>query len=308
MIPRSVDTAVAPHTGAIGSARPLSGGCIAHASRLDAERGVFFLKWAEGTAGAGFEGEAAGLRGLAGVAPADIHIPQPLAASASAPGAPGYLLTRWIEHGAPTPAHSARLGTALAEMHRGPQPWSDAAAAYGFPADTVCGSTRQPNGWMESWPAFFRERRLAPIAARLRAIQRWLSAWDAPFESLLAGLEDRLPSRPHPSLVHGDLWSGNAFPAAAGATALVDPAAYVGDREVDLAMTALFGGFDQSFYGAYRDAWPPDPGYPDRAAVYDLYHLMNHALIFGGGYVGAVTRALGRAGRSALPGAGGARL
>jgi fructosamine-3-kinase len=102
-----------------------------------------------------------------------------------------------------------------------------------------------------------------------------------------------LPDRPEASLVHGDLWGGNFLVAETGAAALVDPAVYFGHRETDLAMTELFGGFDERFYGAYREEWSLEPGYEERREIYNLYHLLNHLNHFGGGYAGAVGRALG---------------
>jgi fructosamine-3-kinase len=291
-LPPDLIATIQPHTGPVLAARPVGGGCIAHASRLETERGVFFLKWAAGAAGAGFVAEAAGLRALSVAAPEEIVVPRPIEVAIATPDAPGYLLTEWIEPAPDAPGRSARFGSALASLHRAAPAAPHPEAPFGFAIDTYCGPTPQANEWMSDWPTFFGERRLLPIAARLREAGRWAPAWEAPFGRLLAGLGERLPARPAPALLHGDLWSGNTFPAAGGATALVDPAAYVGDREADLAMTELFGGFDASFHDAYREEWPLKSGYAGRREIYSLYHQMNHALLFGGGYVGAVGRAL----------------
>ena len=284
-IPEPVRAGVEECAGRIVTMHLVGGGCIANASRVETATGALFLKWANGAAGAGFAGEAAGLRALAATAPGEIAVPRPLAAEPAVADGPGFLLTEWIEPGSPGPAHWATFGAALATLHRTRPP---GGGRFGFETDTFCGPTRQTNLWMDNWPAFFRDRRLVSMAERLRSVGRWESGWNRAFDELLAGMADRLPARPTPALLHGDLWSGNAFPAADGRTALVDPACYVGDREADLAMTELFGGFDTAFYDAYADAWPLESGYPVRRGIYNLYHMMNHLLLFGAGYAGAV--------------------
>lgn len=117
--------------------------------------------------------------------------------------------------------------------------------------------------------------------------------WDGPLDQLVARLGDLLPDYPSRSLLHGDLWAGNAMPLADERFALVDPAVYVGHREADLAMTELFGGFDRAFYDAYSEAWPLEPGYSQRRDIYNLFHLINH-LTHGPGYAGAVSATLDR--------------
>jgi fructosamine-3-kinase len=161
-------------------------------------------------------------------------------------------------------------------------------------ADNWIGALPQANPWHDHWPTFFREARLRPQIERARASGRWRREWEAPAERLLVRLPDLLPRRPHPALLHGDLWSGNVLPTTEGRTALVDPAAYVGDRETDLAMTELFGCFDPAYYDAYRAAWTVDPGYPERREIYHLYHLLNHLNLFGDGYALAVARIVRR--------------
>ncbi len=288
-LPESVLAAVEASAGRVLQVAAVGGGCIAHASRVETSAGPLFLKWAAGAAGAGFEGEAAGLRALAAAAPAEIAVPLPLDAAASAAEEPGFLLTEWIEPAQAGPHHWEKFGRALAALHRAA---SGGGGGYGFNTDTYCGPTRQPNAWTDDWPAFFRDRRLGHLASLLRESGRWTRDMERMFDRLLTRLDDELPARPPPALLHGDLWSGNAFAAAGGVTALVDPATYVGDRETDLAMTELFGGFDPSFLEAYDEAWPLEPGYERRRAIYQLYHLMNHLLLFGDSYAGAVSRTL----------------
>lgn len=183
------------------------------------------------------------------------------------------------------------LGQGLAAIHR------TTAGAYGFDHDNFVGLLPQPNGWSESWISFYRERRLVPqleIAARLGRLtpeRRTLS------ERLL----DRLPrwiddTAVRPALVHGDLWHGNWLDTVDG-PALIDPAAYYGDREMDLAMASLFGGFSEAFWRAYEEAYPLLPGHEERRPLYQLYYLLIHLNIFGEQYGPGVDRILRAYGR-----------
>ena len=172
----------------------------------------------------------------------------------------------------------ARLGRELAALHR------VTGASFGFERDNFIGATPQSNQQGGDWPAFYRERRLLPqlALARMRPDNHaWVergSLLAQEMKALFAG------HAPQPSLLHGDLWSGNAGFADGGVPVLYDPAVYYGDREADLAMTELFGGFAPSFHAAYREAWPLDAGYTVRRDLYNLYHLINHFNLFGGGY------------------------
>lgn len=275
-------------TGPIARVEATGAGCISTALRIEAARGTFFLKASAGAPGDTFEAEAAGLEALRAAAPGDLGVPRVLGVRNRGAG-PGFLLLEWIEPGRADERHWRRLGAALAALHRAPAP---GGGAYGFDVDDFIGRLPQANGWMEDWPAFFARRRLLPQIERARAGGRWRKRWDAHAARLLAGIGGLLPARPRPSLLHGDLWSGNQLAGADGRAWLIDPAAYVGDREADLAMTELFGGFAPAFHDAYRAAWPIDPGYADRRAVYDLYHLLNHLNHFGGSYAASVERTL----------------
>jgi fructosamine-3-kinase len=291
VIPATVAGALRPHTGAVRHASPVGGGCIAHATRVETERGRFFLKWAEGEAGRTFEAEAAGLRVLADAAGPDLVVPAVVVARDAHDG-PGFLLADWVEPGRPGRSGWERFGVALAALHRAEAPAGD-GGRYGLDADNWIGSKPQRNGWAASWPAFFGERRLRAQAETVRRRGAWDAGWDRPLDRLVARLPTLLPEAPAPSVLHGDPWAGNAFATADGRFALVDPAVYVGHREADLAMTELFGGFDAVFYDAYRAAWPLEPGYAARRDVYNLYHLINH-LTHGRGYAAAIARALRR--------------
>ena len=188
-------------------------------------------------------------------------------------------------------AAAAALGRALAAQHRcQPPAAADAGAAeprrYGWARSTMLGRGKQPRGWRATWADAFCDLRLAPQLEW--AAQRGRPYRDA--EAALARARAVLGShRPPPALLHGDLWGGNAGAVACAADGqrrpvLYDPAPYYGDREADLAMTRLFGGFSPAFYAAYEAAWPLPEGHARRVSLYNLYHLLNHDNIFGGGY------------------------
>jgi fructosamine-3-kinase len=172
----------------------------------------------------------------------------------------------------------AELGRALAALHavRGPR--------FGWHRDNHIGMTPQRNAWDDDWAAFFRDRRLAPqleLAANNGYGGR-LARDGARLLDAVAALLDG--HRPAPSLLHGDLWAGNAARLADGTPVVFDPASYFGDREADLAMTELFGGFGADFYDAYAKAAPLPPGYPQRRTLYNCYHVLNHLNLFGAPY------------------------
>jgi len=181
----------------------------------------------------------------------------------------------------------ARLGTALAELHRNS---AAADAPYGWPQDNFIGATPQSNQSQRTWAGFFAAERLRPqlALASARGMERALRDKGERLADNLGALF--LDYRPVPSLLHGDLWSGNAGQLPDGTPAIYDPAVYRGDREADIAMTELFGGFPESFYAAYRAAWPLDAGYETRKTLYNLYHILNHFNMFGAGYLGQARR------------------
>jgi fructosamine-3-kinase len=150
------------------------------------------------------------------------------------------------------------------------------------------------SGISDSWPRFFAERRLRPQLALARssgADRITLQDGEELCEKLAAFFLD---GHPLPSLLHGDLWGGNAGMLPDGTPVVFDPACYYGDRETDIAMSELFGGFPESFYAAYREAWPLDSGYEARKTLYNLYHILNHFNIFGAGYLGQAKRMIAR--------------
>jgi len=181
-------------------------------------------------------------------------------------------------------ASGAMLGRQLAALHR------HTGERFGFPSDNFIGGSPQENAWRDNWALFFAERRLRP---QLRwAINRGM---DRKLGDTGESLTGRISAffidyRPQPSLLHGDLWSGNASALADGTPVIFDPAAYFGDREADIAVSELFGGFPESFYASYRQAWPLDSGYETRKTLYNLYHILNHFNLFGAGYLGQARR------------------
>jgi len=272
------------------SVRPVGGGCINQGTALRTTRGDFFLKW-NGQADHRFVGlEAEGLEALA--ASDTVRVPPVIAASG--PGDEvAWLLLEWIDEGRPGRAGWVRLGRELAALHRDRGPGRP-EAPFGWSGDNLIGSLPQPNGWSDDWAVFWAERRIRPLARELRE-QGALSAAQAAVAEAVAERADQLlgpaAAADGPSLLHGDLWSGNVLFARGGAPVLIDPAVYVGHREVDLAMADLFGGFSGSFRAAYDRTWPLQPGYLRRRPAYQLYPLLVHARLFGGGYAASAAAA-----------------
>jgi protein-ribulosamine 3-kinase len=260
--------------------RPIGGGDINQAFSVHGGVRPYFVKTNNANRLPMFEAEADALNALA--ATRSVRVPRPLCAGAAAGQA--FLVLEYLDlrdHG-----DAASLGTQLARLHRAPvvQP------QFGWARDNWIGSTLQPNGWNHDWIAFWREQRLGH-QLQLAAQNGYGGALQRDGEALMTGLDHFFSDyRPAPSLLHGDLWGGNHGYFADGTPVIFDPATYVGDRECDLAMSELFGGFAPAFYAAYRKAWPLDPGYAVRKTLYNLYHVLNHANLFGGGYAAQAQR------------------
>jgi fructosamine-3-kinase len=261
---------------------PVGGGCIHRAwcLRLDAGQRLF-AKTNQASALAMFEAEAAGLRALARWARPPLQVPEPLAFGQT--GSLAVLVLPWLElreGGGDRSPDWRQLGRGLAELHR--RSCGAERRGYGFEADNFIGSAPQANAWHADWPRFFADCRLVPQLRRAAAAGHRLRGAERLLGDLPAWLGDHACE---PVLVHGDLWSGNAALLAPGAGgALFDPASHWADREVDLAMARLFGGFPPAFFAGYAEVWPLQRGAEKRAALYNLYHLLNHANLFGGGY------------------------
>lgn len=263
---------------AIRSLRPLGGGCINHAQRLDTELRPYLLKWNAHPLPGLFQVETAGLELLR--AAQTVRVPQVYIAAEAADDAPAFILLEFLEGSSGRGGGQEILGQKLAWLHQ-----RASTPAYGLDHNNYLGSTPQLNDWKADWVTFFREKRLLPqmqLAGQQGRLPRErrsrLEKIMLRLDELLGGVERR------PSLLHGDLWGGNVIPGPGGEPALIDPAVYYGDREAEIAFTELFGGFSSRFYAAYQETWPLDPGYRQRRDLYNLYHLLNHLNLFGEGY------------------------
>lgn len=283
--PAAVEAAIAAATGApfhIASSRAIGGGCINQAHVIEGEGQRYFVKTNHAGLADMFEAEAQGLMELESAQA--LRVPHPVATGVAAGEA--FLVLEYLRLSGDGDA--AQLGVRLAQQHR------KTAEQFGWVRDNTIGSTPQANTWADDWVAFLRERR---FGFQLRLLAQ--NGQDRTLTHLGEALSDRLPAffmgyLPAPSLLHGDLWGGNVAYTAQGEPVVFDPAVYYGDREADLAMTELFGGFGSRFYAAYREAWPLEPGYAVRKTLYNLYHILNHANLFGGGYVGQAETMLRR--------------
>lgn len=258
----------------LNSHTAIGGGWINQAYHIDGQDGrQFFIKLNSADKHAMFAAEVAGLGEIATTQ--TIRVPKPIAHGVA--GKQSYLV---LEHLDLRPRGDAHLlGEQLAAMHR------CSGHSFGFSQDNFIGETPQQNGRSDDWIDFWRERRLK---FQLRLASE--NGYGDQLDDLAMKLLDALPAyfvgySPQPSLLHGDLWGGNHAYLTDGTPAIFDPAVYYGDREADFAMTELFGGYSADFYTAYRTAYPLHEGYTLRRDLYNLYHILNHANIFGGGYV-----------------------
>ena len=253
---------------------PLAGGCINQTWRMQGRNNAcYFVKLNDADKLPMFAAESAGLAAIA--ATHTVRVPQPVIHATA--GAHAFLVLEYLD--LKSNGNARMLGQQLAALHR-----AASSPRFGWQQDNTLGETPQRNAWASDWVIFWREQRLGFQLALAKK-----KGYGGELQTLGQRLLDRVPDffanyQPVPSLLHGDLWGGNHAYTADGTPVLFDPALYYGDREADLAMTELFGGFDHAFYTAYRAAWPVDAGYGDRKILYNLYHILNHANLFGGGY------------------------
>jgi fructosamine-3-kinase len=283
-LPRRVGQAVEAAAGrTIAGTHAVHGGCITPVRGLSFDDGsTAFLKWSDaGQMPAGFFRAEA--RSLTALAQTDsVRIPAVLGV------ADNWLLLEWLEPGSPGPADWGRLGVSLARMHR------MQSREFGWHQDNWIGSLPQRNTRCRSWAAFWRDERIGPQWERARSghvfdrsDERQMQQLLASFDGLLAAGDDD-----GPSLIHGDLWNGNAHGMADGEIALIDPSSAHAHREVDLAMAALFGGFGPDFFRSYEEAWPLADGWRQRRHAYQLYYLLVHVNLFGASYAGGARSAI----------------
>jgi fructosamine-3-kinase len=251
---------------------PVSGGSINQAYHITDGNQHYFVKLNQASKEAMFEAEVTGLQEMHGSR--SIRVPKPLGWGTDSEYS--YIIMEWIPLGHGKTQTWFVMGQQLAQMHRQSHP-----QGFGWHRNNTIGNTPQLNSWMESWGQFFAEQRIGyqvQLAQRRGGYFRHTAALIENIPILLAG------HHPVPSLVHGDLWLGNAAFSQMGEPILLDPATYYGDREVDIAMTTLFGGFPLAFYQGYQETWPLAEGYQQRQVLYNLYHILNHFNLFGGGY------------------------
>ncbi len=261
----------------VDSTSPYSvgGGDISAAWHVDTNDGAVFVKTGSPEALDMLEGESQGLRELRNANA--VRVPEVLGIGATDDEA--YLATEWIEFDRPSGATERLFGQQLAELHR------HCKKHHGWHRDNTIGLTPQHNQWSDSWVDFFREQRLGfqlQLADRNGFSGELQTAGTYLIENLEVLFRDYKPSA---SLLHGDLWGGN-WAASNGQPVIFDPAVYYGDRESDIAMTQLFGGFGRNFYSAYEESWPMEAGYKNRLKLYQLYHVLNHLNLFGRSYLG----------------------
>ena len=288
---RALSRSIAAATGgtfAIASIAPVGGGCIHRALEITGKSSSgaarYFAKANDPDRAPMFAAEAEGLRALRDAG----SLPVPRVVAQGADDENAWLVLEWLELAALEARGAATLGSALASQHRIEHP------RFGWESDNFIGASVQANGWHDDWLGFWREKRLHAqlrLAARNRLPSRMIDRGERLAADCEVFFRGYAPAR---SLLHGDLWGGNAAATSGGAPVVFDPAVYVGDREADLAMTELFGGFPKDFHSAYRAAWAPDDGYRVRRDFYNLYHVLNHANLFAGGYVGEAERSIAR--------------
>jgi protein-ribulosamine 3-kinase len=273
------------HCGPFGDEAlvPVAGGSINRSFCLtDHDGRRWFLKLNDAQRADVLTSEADGLKALATAGSVRV----PALVDCGLAGDQAWLLMEYLDLTRGDAAAAEALGRGLARQHR------NTAERFGWHCDNVIGATPQPNGWRMEWLVFLRDQRLEH-QFRLAADQGYRELATGPGQALLDALPRLLGAhRPPPSLLHGDLWGGNWGALADGSPVIFDPAVYFGDREADLAMTRLFGGFPAGFYQAYEAEWPLPAGHEIRCELYKLYHLLNHLNLFGAAYAGQVDHCL----------------
>jgi fructosamine-3-kinase len=265
--------------------QPIGGGSINQAYLITNDREQYFVKLNQSNLVEMFAAEAKGLSEIAGTA--TIKVPTVICWGVADDRS--YLVLEYLDLiDNATPQNWNQMGRNLATMHRvriSPD------RQFGWHIDNTIGSTLQVNTWEDNWATFFTNHR---IGYQLQLAQSNGGKFPRA-EQLIAKIPSLLANyRPKPSLVHGDLWSGNAGFTTAGIPVIFDPATYWGDREIDVAMAALFGGFPNAFFQGYADVYPLDPDYSTRKILYDLYHILNHHNLFGGNYQGQANNTIDR--------------
>jgi len=260
----------------------LSGGCINNVQLLKTNIGDFCIKYnLDDSFPEMFTSEAKGLILLKNAA--EIFVPQVFYTGNA--GRYSYILLEFINYGKKVPQFMNDFGRSLARLHKHTSDY------FGLDIDNYMGSLPQVNTKHSSWNEFFIEERLK---RQITIAGEYFSSSDIrSFEKIYARLDELIPEEP-PALLHGDLWGGNYMVSQEGKACLIDPAVYYGHREVDIAMTTLFGGFDEDFYSAYNEVYPLIKGWRQRLDIFKLYPLLIHLNLFGSGYLGSITSIIRR--------------
>ncbi len=264
----------------IDDRRSVGGGCINQGYAVSGRGQTYFVKLNQANAVEMFAAEALGLKQMLDTK--TIRVPKPLCWGIT--GNSSYIAMEWLQFGNANSQSWQAMGCQLAAMHR-----VKGALQFGWDRNNTIGSTPQINTWTDNWADFFAEHRIGYQLKLAKARGGSFPDYSKVVEAVREQLNNRTPE---PSLVHGDLWSGNAACTVDGEPVILDPATYWGDREVDLAMTELFGGFPAAFYRGYNQIWQLDDGYQQRKTIYNLYHILNHFNLFGGGYGSQASRSI----------------
>ncbi|MDJ0650480.1 MAG: fructosamine kinase family protein [Xenococcaceae cyanobacterium MO_188.B19] len=250
----------------------VGGGCINQGYKIESLDIGYFVKLNQASMVEMFVAEASGLKQM--YKTQTLTIPNPVCWGIA--GNSSYLVLEWLDFGGGNSKAWYKMGQQLALMHQ-----QGTSERFGWELNNTIGSTPQINDWMDNWGDFFAEQR---IGYQLKLAKRRGGSFPDT-DRVIAAIKEHLADRkPKPSLLHGDLWSGNASITREGEPVIFDPATYYGDREADIAMTELFGGFPAAFYQGYNQQWALDSGYKQRKNIYNLYHILNHFNLFGGGY------------------------
>ncbi|HEY3370270.1 MAG TPA: fructosamine kinase family protein [Prolixibacteraceae bacterium] len=258
------------------NSHPLGGGCINHALKIQTSAGDYFLKWNAASPVGLFIREAEGMEEMSTFDNRYLQFPKVIW-SKEVDQWPGLLLMEYLPPASTTTGFDERLGRGIARLHH------KTAADYGFHHSNYCGTTLQDNTWTDTWPGFYAHRRIQPLVEQIIVTRGMAPGEQKIYQRLVNKLPQLLAHPSIPSLIHGDLWSGNYMYTSKG-PALIDPACYYADREMELGMMKLFGGFSPSVWNAYQDEFPLPVDWKQRIPLYQLYHLLNHYLLFGGSY------------------------
>jgi fructosamine-3-kinase len=258
----------------IAKAQSVGGGCINNSFLLAGDDQRYFLKQNSSHHKDMFAAEAKALNVLIGCH--CLRAPTPIALGEDSKFS--WLALEYLDLAQPAPSTSTALGAGLANLHR------NSTRQFGWDQSNFIGTTKQVNNWTGNWVDFYTQQRLGFQLELAKNNGASSGLVDAGHRLMQQTHKLFSNYKPLPALLHGDLWAGNWSACLGGEPVIFDPAIYYGDREADLAMTELFGGFDDRFYQSYRGTWDIDPGYTTRKVLYNLYHVLNHFNLFGGGY------------------------